>query len=734
MADPLKHGFRRATATAALLVASTSLAHGAAFGGAPGATLAGSVARWLPGATAMGAAPAGRSVPIVVHMALRNPADLAAEAMAVATPGSASYGQFLTPAAFAARFAPASSDVSAVAAMLKNAGMSSITIGPLGAYVSATATVGQLRTTFDVTQTMFRYAGRTLRANTEAPTIPAALAGKILYVEGLDDTTLLKQPQHRSVTQGPLVAPATAGAGAGATPAAILPPPVANYTPSPYCSTYFGDNNAKLSTQPLPYARTLPWLNCGYTPQQIQSAYGLNPLQVGLDGRGVTVAIIDAYASPTLEQDGNLYAARHNLPPLTGSNFSEVIPAGIYDVSASEACGPYGWWTEESLDVASVHGSAPGANIVYVGARDCGSSLTTALLDTIYDHRADVITNSYGDNGEDVSASDVATEDQAFQAAAVMGITVLFSSGDDGDLSQDNGVASGSWEATSAYVTGVGGTSLLLKDQYGNKSEYGWGNYRDFLANAEVNSAKSVTTTGLTTTTANGQTFPAFAFYAGSGGGISQIEAAPAYQSGVVSTALSTTLNLATGGTETLSPHRVSPDIAADADPYTGYLYGETYTIANDGHSDIGCTVESATTEYCEIAEGGTSLASPLTAGTMATLDQIRGLTGRPYVGFANPWLYKSKIGRTPDSSGINQIKPPAAPTAVLRGYVTDPTEVRVVTINSVPLLYETTPEPLQICGSIVCEGIDDVFNFTTPGYNDVTGLGVPFLPLLAFE
>ncbi len=727
MRASLRDDLRRAAATAALLIASAPLAHAA--------TLAGSIARWVPTATATGAAPAGQPVSIVVHMALKDQPDLAALALAVSTPGSASYGQFLSPTAFAARFAPASSDVSAVVALLKNAGMSSVTVGPLGAYVSATATVGQLRTTFDVRQTMFRFAGLTLRANTDAPTIPAALAGKILSIEGLDDTTLLKQPQHRSVTQGKLVAPAFYNA-ATATPSAssLLAPPVAAYIPSPYSSTYFGENNAKLSTQPVPYARTLPWLNCGYTPQQIQTAYGLNPLQLGLDGHGVTVAIIDAYASPTLEQDGNLYAARHGLPPLTGANFSEVVPAGIYDVSASEACGPYGWWTEESLDVASVHGSAPGAKIVYVGSRDCGSSLTTALLDTIYQHRADVITNSYGDNGEDVSASDVATEDQAFQAAAVMGITVLFSSGDDGDLSQDNGVASGSWEATSAYVTGVGGTSLLLKDELGNKSEYGWGTYRDFLANAEVESAKSVRTTGLTMTSANGETFPAFGFYSGSGGGISQLEVQPAYQAGIVPAVLATTLNLATGATETLSPHRVSPDIAADADPYTGYLYGESYTIANDGHSDIGCTAESATTEYCEIAEGGTSLASPLTAGTIATLDQIRGLTGRPYVGFANPWLYKSKIGKTPNSSGINQIKPPTSPTAVLRGYVTDPTEVRVVTIDSVPLLYETSPAPLQICGSVVCEGIDDVFNFNTTGYNDVTGLGVPFLPLLAFE
>ncbi len=724
-----KHAVR-AGLGAALLASTMSAAVSA-----PPATLAGNIAGWVQAAVETGAAPDDQAVSVVVHMALKHRAGLANLVAAVSTPGSAQYGHYLDADAFGARFAPDAADVAAVRRLLAEAGMAHVSVGPLGTYVSATATVGQLRTAFSVSQKLYRYGNATLRANREAPRVPAALAGKILFIEGLDDTTLLRRPQHVSVTAGTLAAPAARSAALSslASPA-VLAPPVASNTPSPYCSTYFGDNNATLSTQPAPYGKTLPWLSCGYTPQQIQSAYGLNPFNVGLDGRGVTVAILDAYASPTLESDGNHYAARHHLPALTSANFSEVIPAGIYDVSASEACGPYGWWTEESLDVAAVHGSAPGAKIVYVGARDCNSSLTTALLDTIYDHRADIITNSYSNNGEDVSPADVATEDQAFMAAAAQGITVLFSSGDDGDLSQDNGVATGSWEATSAYVTGVGGTSLLLTSASGAKTEYGWGTYRDFLADATVNSATSITTSGLATTTVDGSTFPAFSFYAGGGGGISLLETQPDYQAAVVPAALATTLNEASGESVPLSPHRVSPDISADADPYTGYLYGETFTIANDGHSDIGCTPESATTEYCEIDEGGTSLASPLTAGVMATVNEVHGLLGRPFVGFANPWLYSHRIGRTANSAGINQVLPPATPTAVLRGYVTDPNEVRVVTINSVPDLIITAPFALQVCSTAICEGIDDVFNTTTPGYNDVTGLGVPFVPLLALQ
>lgn len=704
---------------AAALLAATSWA-GTAMATT---TLDGNVAAWVPLATPGGAAADAALVPIVVHMALKDVAGLKSFADAVSMPGNALYGQYLDRSTFAARYAPDAADVTAVRAMLGRAGMTDITVGPLGAYVSAVASVAQIRAQFGVSQRTYLYKGMTMRANSEAPRIPEALAGKIASIEGLDDSTFLKRPQHVSVTAGSLVAPTRRGVAAVAAPA-ILAPPVADNTPSPYCSSYFGSANATLSTKPGPYDKTLPWLACGYEPQQIQAAYGLNPFNAGLDGRGVTVAIVDAYASPTLQADGNHYAQRHKLPQLGSGNFSQVIPAGIYNVSADEPCGPYGWWTEESLDLASVHGSAPGAKIVYVGARDCGTTLTTALSDSVYLHRADVITNSYSYNGDDIDPSQIAADDQTFMAAAAQGITLLFSSGDDGDLSQINGIATGSYEATSNYVTGVGGTSMLLVNKLGKKTEFGWGTYRDYLADATVQSATAISTSGLET---NADGSDAFSFYSGAGGGISLSQSQPAYQVGVVPTALATTIHVPGAPDQTVSPQRVSPDISALADPYTGYLYGETYTIAGDGHSDIGCVATGATTEYCEIAEGGTSLASPLIAGVIATVDEVRVLTKRPKVGFANPWLYKSRIGKTTDSAGINQIVAPGKPLAVLRGYVTDPTRVRVVTINSVP----TLP---GVCASAVCEGLDDVYNYVTPGYNDVTGLGVPFLPLLALK
>ena len=711
---------------------------------AQAATATGNVAGWVKSATMVGAAPAAKSVTIAVHLALQNNASLKALVADVSSPKSRDYGHYLTPEEFAQRFSAPAASVNAVKSMLENAGMTHVQAGPNGAYVSATATVSQLRTAFKVTQNMYSYKGLTLRANKEEPTIPAALAGKILYIGGLDDTTQLRQPYHHSVVMGALVAPKAAAAST--TP--VTPPPVAAGNPSPYCNQEFGPNAAvaKLSTAADVYGAAIPWLDCGYTPAQIRNAYGLG--QVNYNGKGVTVAIVDAFASPTLLADANRYAANHNLPALTlGKNFSQIIPAGAYNVPAANVTNAYGWWEEESLDMAAVHGSAPGANIVYVGSIDNDTSLDIAFLNTLYNHIADVVTDSWGDNGESIAPGSQATYDQAAMAAAVLGTTVLFSSGDDGDLSAPNGVASGSWPATSAYVTGVGGTTLEITNYNGAKNEYGWGTYRAFLNDVTVKNATHVTTSGVAQTTAFGVTFDDYSFYSGAGGGISLLETQPAYQAGVVPAALATTLNLASGYTEPLpTAMRVSPDVAMVADPYTGYLFGETFTIAGSKILDSGCKPISATEEYCENSIGGTSLASPLMAGVVAVMNQKRKASGEPMVGFANPLLYSvgSKGNGTSFNQALNQIIAPTENVSLLRGYAANLNEARIVTVNSVPFVITSTPYALEVCGLPICLGINDVFNYTslssasipaTPaGYNDVTGLGVPYLPKLINE
>jgi subtilase family serine protease len=706
------------------------------------AATSGNVAGWVKNATLIGAAPDNMQVTIAVHMNLSNTAALKTLAAQVSNPSSASYGHYLSREQFGARFAPAAADVEAVRAGMEHVGMTNVTVGPFGTYVSATATVRQLSTVLHITQNLYSYKGLTMRANREEPTIPASMAGKIAFIAGLDDSTLMRTPQFHSARMGKLVTPATA---ATAAPDAPTPPPIAAGNPPEFCNNDYGDGVlvANLSTAADVYGSSIPWLNCGYTPQQMRTAYGVN--KVGSTGKGVTVAILDAFASPTLFADGNRYSANHGLPALRrGHNFRQIVPLGIYHVDPNDPCGPQGWWTEQSLDVDAVHGMAPGANIVYVGSMDCGPSLDMALMNTVYNHVADVVTNSWGFNGEAIAPGQAAAEDQAFMAGAVQGMTVLFSSGDDGDLSAPNGVASGGWPATSAWVTGVGGTTLMVMGDSGAKAEYGWGTYRAYTTDTMVNSATDITDSGVAQTEAFGIGYDDFSFYSGAGGGISLLEPQPLYQAGAVSPVLATSLNLASGYTETLpSAQRMSPDIAMDADPYTGYLFGQTFTIAGDPISDFGCTPISATEEYCENGIGGTSLSSPLMAGVIAIMNQHRHAYGQPAVGFANPLLYS--VGSRGDgvtfNEPINQIVAPTTPVALLRGYASDPTRLRIITVNSVPFNISTAPYAILTCGLEICLGVNDVFNYTSmapdgipptgPGYNDVTGLGVPYVPEL---
>ncbi len=294
---------------------------------------------------------------------------------------------------------------------------------------------------------------------------------------------------------------------------------------------------------------------CGYTPQQNRQAYGYD--EVKQDGTGVTVGIVDIYASPTIVDDVNRYSANHRLPKLTARNFKQYVPAGLFDVPADDPCGPQGWYGEETLDVEAVHSVAPGAKIIF-GGIECTDPGNAALYDFIDHRRADIVTNSYGFGGESLPADFIQTENQYFMQAAAEGMSILFSTGDDGDLVASNGIASGSWEATSPWVTAVGGTSLALYDKSGTKDEWGWGNYRAYLNGATVApNGKKITTSGLA--------LP-FAYYAGSGGGPSLVMLAPFYQADVPYS-LSGYTTLDGGAVVTLLLSGVTEIVALAVDP-----------------------------------------------------------------------------------------------------------------------------------------------------------------------
>ena len=151
-----------------------SVAFACAAMAAESSTVSGNVAGWVKSAKLMGSASASTSVTIAVHMSVRNLAGLKSLVAQVSNPKSKEYGRYITPQQFGLQFEPSSADVGAVKTLLEHAGMTNVTQGPHGMYVTATATVAQLRSAFKVAQNLYSYQGKTLRANNNAPTVPAS--------------------------------------------------------------------------------------------------------------------------------------------------------------------------------------------------------------------------------------------------------------------------------------------------------------------------------------------------------------------------------------------------------------------------------------------------------------------------------------------------------------------------------------------------------------------------------
>ena len=125
-----------------------------------------------------------------------------------------------------------------------------------------------------------------------------------------------------------------------------------------------------------------------------------------------------------------------------------------------DAEGPDG---EVMLDIEVVGSIAPGARIaVYFGPNtDAGflDAITTAIHDTT--NNPSVISISWGGAESTWTSQAMTAMDEAFQAAATLGITVCVAAGDSGS---SDGVSDGAdhvdFPASSPHVLACGGTSL----------------------------------------------------------------------------------------------------------------------------------------------------------------------------------------------------------------------------------------------------------------------------------
>jgi len=306
----------------------------------------------------------------------------------------------------------------------------------------------------------------------------------------------------------------------------------------------------------------------GFSPQQIQTAYGLGSISwngVAGTGAGQTIAIVDAYDDPYLVDSGsNGFAtsdlgrfdqAFHLPPPPSfikigeygGSTLPMVDPAGAGVASGN-------WETEEALDVEWAHAIAPMANLVLI---ECNSGNSADLYQGVRTARAlagvTVVSMSWG---SPEYASETTYDSLFTTPAGHVGITFVAATGDQG--------APGEYPAYSPNVVAAGGTTLNLGPGGVYQSETEW---------------------------------------TGSGGGASAFESEPTYQRAVQTTG-----------------QRTTPDVAFDANPQSGVAVVDQYNNSvSQPWEEIGGTSLAAPAwaaflaivDQGRTANGGRSLDGP---------------------------------------------------------------------------------------------------------------------------
>jgi subtilase family serine protease len=604
-------------------------------------------------------------VSVKVWLAARNTAALNAFVASVSNPHSSNYGAYLTADQYRAQYAPSAGEVSAVSSWLKGAGLGIDGTGPDNHFVAAHGSPAAIEAAFAAGVRQFTVNGGPVTGTTAAVTAPSSVAATVTAVTGLDTLAHQTHPNAISGDTNPDVPGTNQGHRVDLGPA----PGFVNAGP---CSSYYGEKVDTSDTPPAEVSTSaLPYAVCGYTPAQLRSVYGVTAS--GLTGRGVTVAITDAFVSPTLQKDADTYATKHGDRAFSTGQFSQSNDRG-YNPQRVADCGGNGWYGEQTLDVEAVHGMAPDANVVYYGAASCyDDDLMASMARAVSENKASLVSNSWGEpsfvvvNGQQFPTIDnglIAAYEGILKQGAAQGIGFYFSSGDSGDDAAVNGgQPQADYPSADPYVTAVGGTALAAGSTGSRQFETGWGTEK-----------YSLTSTG----------WSALGFLYGAGGGIADSTAYPALARPDYQTKAGFT---ASGRSE--------PDIAADADPTTGMLVGETQAFAAPNVWGQG-------THYGEYRIGGTSLASPLIAGINADAQQ-----GRSRIGFANPMLYGLRKGTLFDVNG-NPGDAGNVRVDYANGYNdASGTKISIRTFNQ------------------------DSSLTTGPGWDDVTGLGTPTLAYL---
>lgn len=374
--------------------------------------------------------------------------------------------QYLTRDAFADAHGADAQDIAKIVEFAKAHGLAVVETHAARRSVVLAGDAKSLGAAFGVTLQQFEHEGGAYRGRTGAISVPANLAGIVEGVFGLDN-----RPQAR--------------------------PHFQRHEPARGLEAHAATS---------------------FTPTALAQIYGF---PAGTDGAGQCIGLIEL-GGGYRPKDLKAYFAGLGLPNPTVKSVS-VDHGRNHPTNANSADG------EVMLDIEVAAAVAPKATIVVYFAPNTDQgfldAITTAVHDTV--NKPSVISISWGAAESDWTAQAMTQFDQAFQAAAAMGVTVCCAAGDNGSGDGVNdGRAHVDFPASSPFALGCGGTRLAAAGAT-IQSETVW--------NEGANSA--------------------------TGGGVSAFFDPPAYQA-------SAQVPPAAG---TRKAGRGVPDVGGVADPATGY-------------------------------------------------------------------------------------------------------------------------------------------------------------------
>lgn len=593
----------------------------------------------IPGATVFGTTPADTPESVSFVFKARNLAQLESQAQS-------GFSSFLSVSQFAAQYGQPADTVRALRSYLASYGIWSDAY-PNNLDVVAHGTAGQFDNALSVTQEQYKTSAvsnsegtvpaQTFHGVSSQASLPNSIAENLVAILGLTNY----QPSVSNAKR-----------------ATVKEPKQVSSVASSACVQASG----------LPDDCNLP--------SDFANEYGLDGLYAqGADGQGQTLGII-TFASVDKGAPQTFWREDAGVTR-TGTLTYDNVDGGAGAPSYTAGTG------ETDLDIEQSGSVAPGANIIVYQAPNSDSGSIDALFTAATQDLAGSVSQSWGEAETLIQAEQamgaeaagyVTAFDEGFLELDAQGQANFVASGDGGaydaygefpggdqptNLSVDN-------PADSPYTTAAGGTTLPWVADLGPSANgqvqnvtidvpqqriWGWDYLWRPLAQLE----------GVSMLTA------AEGSIGGSGGGYSVLEPEPSYQQGVsgtggysavpyltpthytnkfaISLPISWTINenpstitgSANGGREV-------PDLAADADPYTGYILFAPSNAGQDG-------IASAT----QPGWGGTSFVAPQLNGAAAVIDSALG--GR--TGFWNPSIYRfaqtSNSPFTPlDATGTN--------------------------------------------------------------------------------